>query len=77
MPIYEYQCGDCQREFELLIRSETDLECPHCQGIHLSKQLSLPAAPATSGKSLPVCNPVPRGGGCGLPQCGSGGCQFE
>ena len=46
MPIYEYQCEDCGQEFELLVRSDTKLECPTCQSTSLEKQLSVFATTA-------------------------------
>jgi|GEM_PF-465658 len=85
MPLYEYQCTACKSGFELLIRRPEDaaadrLSCPHCHSSKVEKQLSVPAAPsisgpAISGSSLPVGGSP--GGGCGLPQCGSGGCQWD
>ncbi len=41
MPIYEYQCENCQKEFEYLVigGSEPDT-CPHCQGTRVSRLLS-------------------------------------
>ena len=48
MPIYEYACQDCGREFELLVRSDTRLECPGCHSSQLDKQLSV-FATAESG----------------------------
>lgn len=82
MPLYEYQCTACKSGFELLIRRPEDgaaekLSCPHCRSSKVEKQLSVTAAPAISGSSLPVCGTPSPGGGCGLPQCGSGGCQWD
>lgn len=75
MPIYEYACSDCSQEFELLIRGTETPNCPHCGGRQLEKLLSVPAAHVGGGQSLPIaCGPPVRGGGCGLPQCGMGGC---
>lgn len=76
MPIYEYACGKCQEEFELLIRASETPRCPMCGSLDLDKQLSVPAAHTAGSSQLPVCQPSPPGG-CGLPQCGTGGCQFE
>ncbi len=78
MPIYEYQCGDCHSEFELLIRSNERPECPHCGGIKLRKEFSVPAASSGSAASdLPICDVPSPGGGCGLPACHGGHCQFD
>ena len=76
MPIYEYTCADCQVEFELLIRSSEEPECPNCQSTQLARQFSVPAAHTTAANRLPVCEP-PAAGGCGLPQCGQGRCGME
>ena len=74
MPIYEYECGGCHSEFEALVRGGDVPSCPTCGSDQLQKQLSVPAAHSASSQ-LPVCQPSPPGG-CGLPQCGSGGCQM-
>ena len=78
MPLFEYTCESCQSQFELLVRGSDKPKCPECGSAKLEKAWSVPAA-HTGGKSneLPVCGPMPSsGGGCGLPQCGTGGCQF-
>jgi putative FmdB family regulatory protein len=32
MPLYEFQCNDCGKVFEILVRNARDnrAECPHC-----------------------------------------------
>lgn len=77
MPLFEYTCDACHNQFELLVRGNEKLTCPKCGSDKLEKAWSVPAA-HTGGKSsdLPICGPAPHSGGCGLPQCGSGGCQF-
>jgi putative FmdB family regulatory protein len=47
MPIYEYACQDCGKEFELLVRSDTVPACPQCHTTHLEKKLSVFATSAT------------------------------
>lgn len=76
MPLYEYTCGGCGTEFEVLVRGQERPTCPNCGGARLEKQFSVPAAHVASGSSLPVCD-VPRGGGCGAPGCGPGGCGMS
>src|ERR1022692_4198769 len=44
VPIYEYACGDCGREFETLVRSGSTPECPGCHSHSLAKKLSATAA---------------------------------
>lgn len=77
MPIYEYVCGSCHSEFELLVRGDEQPACPQCSSRRLEKQWSVPAAHAADGGDLPVCDLPSRGGSCGLPACQAGGCQFE
>lgn len=74
MPLYEYSCDDCHRDFELLVRGDERPACPECGSGALSKQFSVPAAHVAGTSPLPVCRP-PAPGGCGLPQCGQGMCQ--
>jgi putative FmdB family regulatory protein len=73
MPLYEYHCQACQHDVEVLVRnSQEKPECPDCGSKKLEKLLSVPATPSIASGSLPVANQ----GGCGRPQCGSGGCMF-
>ncbi|MFN0019816.1 MAG: FmdB family zinc ribbon protein [Pirellulaceae bacterium] len=77
MPLYEYACKKCDKEFELLIRGSEQPECPTCHTTKLEKLLSVPAGHAAGSKSLPMCGPPMPQGGCGLPQCGMGACGME
>jgi len=64
MPIYEYQCSDCQAVFEILTTSEhrdNEVRCEKCQGSRVVKLLSAGAIRKGSGPtSLASANP-----GCG------------
>jgi len=42
MPIYEYQCGDCQHEFEALQKMSDSalVDCPKCKQPSLVKKVS-------------------------------------
>ncbi len=69
MPLYEFVCDKCEKDFELLVRSvnwEGAAACPHCGSKKLSKKLSVFASQvaggSTGGESLPACG---RPGGCG------------
>lgn len=74
MPIYEFHCGKCERDSEILVRSSDweGTKCPHCGSTQLAKKFSTFAS-ATAGTAAakpsapPTC--VARGG-CG---CGRGG----
>ena len=63
MPMYEYACHDCGREFEALVRSDTVPECPGCHSKNLDKLLSVfaTAALAAARRQRQVC----RGTSCG------------
>jgi putative FmdB family regulatory protein len=71
MPIYEYHCGGCGREFEKYVpTAATAVACPHCESPKVKRRLSVvgvktAASPMTAGSSM-------GGGGC----CGGGcGCR--
>ncbi len=40
MPIYDYHCGQCDKEFELLVSHSTVPTCPECGGQQLKKLVS-------------------------------------
>ena len=66
MPLYEYECRDCQARVELLIQGGQQPKCPTCGGDHLTKQLSVVAAPTRD----PAAGQLPRAGGSCGPGCG-------
>ena len=43
MPLYDYRCKDCDKTFELLVKSTTVPACPACSSQNLEKQVSLTA----------------------------------
>ncbi|MDE2371653.1 MAG: zinc ribbon domain-containing protein [Burkholderiales bacterium] len=51
MPIHDYRCTSCKSEFELLVRSTTAPQCPHCGSSALERLVSR-VAPA--GKSAGI-----------------------
>lgn len=64
MPLFEYKCDDCGKQFEELVSSsQTAVTCPHCGSTKTSKQLSVFAA-GSGGSST--------GSSCSSPGCGSG-----
>ena len=71
MPIYEYRCNQCEREFEKYIQStQAAVACPGCQSARVTRRLSgfglRSAGGAFAGGSMA------GGGGC----CGGGcGCH--
>jgi putative FmdB family regulatory protein len=55
MPIFEYMCGSCGEEFELLVRSsEQEKSCPKCGGKELKRAFSTFAV-SEGGGSSPAC----------------------
>ncbi|HJR58527.1 MAG TPA: zinc ribbon domain-containing protein, partial [Vicinamibacterales bacterium] len=39
MPVFEFQCRDCERSFESFVTAERKPACPACGGANLLKQL--------------------------------------
>jgi putative FmdB family regulatory protein len=51
MPLYEYRCCGCGREFELLILpGSPPVACPDCAGESVERLLSLFAVSSESGR---------------------------
>ena len=49
MPLFEYRCQDCSRDFEVLVRGSETPHCPSCNSESLEKRLSVFAAHAGLG----------------------------
>jgi putative FmdB family regulatory protein len=67
MPIYEYHCQECGKEFEKRLsfaQSDVIPVCPFCESEKTSKKLSLFCAPGVSG-----------GSGSGCAGCAGGSCS--
>ena len=84
MPLYEYLCNDCHKEFEFLVHGNVQARCEKCGSIKLTKLLSVAAAHSgSSGQSgiPPYCQDGPQccqeggmpGGMCGMGGCGMSG----
>ena len=43
MPLYDYKCRGCGREFEELVRLGETPNCPSCNGNDLERLFSMPA----------------------------------
>jgi putative FmdB family regulatory protein len=63
MPLFEYQCRDCNRRFEQFVTGERQPGCPACQSRNLEKQLSTFAVSTHGSRSS-----SPASGSCGT--CG-------
>ena len=40
MPIFDYRCNKCGKEFEKLVRKEEDKVCPDCASADLATKVS-------------------------------------
>jgi putative FmdB family regulatory protein len=64
MPIYEYRCARCEREFEELVvrrADEAEVSCPACGARDVGRRMSRTAAPRTGAGASPAprgCGPV-------------------
>ncbi len=80
MPIFEYKCNDCNKKFDVLHKSSTNLEeviCPDCQSKNSKKLLSSFSASMSSsgyegGSSCSdgSCGVPSYGGSCANGMCG-------
>jgi putative FmdB family regulatory protein len=41
MPIYEYKCSSCGKDFEKLVFGSQEVKCPGCGSEEVEKKLSL------------------------------------
>lgn len=74
MPIYEYACQACGKEFETLVRGSEKPACPGCESTRLDKKLSVFAAAGSQPEAAPaMAGPC---GSCGHPS-GPGSCAFS
>lgn len=80
MPVYEFQCQQCDRAFEELVRSADDaksVQCPECGARKASRKLSVFAARSGAGNGRPGAANGSGGQGCG--RCGdpAGPCGIQ
>jgi putative FmdB family regulatory protein len=70
MPIYEFHCGKCGKDSEVLVRTRDweGTKCPHCGSTKLAKKFSVFAS-GGGGEEASACDS--GGGGCGG-CCGGG-----
>lgn len=65
MPIYEFHCKDCEKDFKTLRRAEKlpEVICPDCGGEHLMRLLSVTAQVGASAPDMGGACAMPMGGG--------------
>ncbi len=67
MPLYEYVCRKCSRQFEELVFGDAKVSCPSCQSQDLERVLSVVAVgKAETEAPPPRCHSCPGRGGCGF-----------
>ena len=64
MPVYEYRCDKCGKNFDLFVRSvaqRREPKCPHCGSTKVKKAISLfGVGGASGGQELSAsCGPTP------------------
>ena len=74
MPLYEYACKTCEKQFEALVRSSETPECPACHGTALERRFSV-FATHTGGTPEGMTAPGACGA-CGDPR-GPGACSIN
>jgi putative FmdB family regulatory protein len=76
MPLFEYACKECDKEFELLVRGSETPECPSCHGTELQRRLSVFAAHTSGAASASTMPAMGACGTCGDPR-GPGSCSVN
>lgn len=59
MPIYEYHCSSCERDFELLVLGKEEVCCPVCNSREVTRLMSTFSHKSDKGFSSS------QGSGCG------------
>ncbi len=68
MPIYEFRCRDCEKEFETLVLGQSDsVSCPQCRGSNVSRLMSACAFKSDKGFT-------PAKGSSGCSSCSATSC---
>jgi putative FmdB family regulatory protein len=67
MPIFEYHCSKCEKDFEVLVFGTQKIACPRCKGSNVKKILSAVSHKSDSGFSSS------KGSACS--SCSSGSCS--
>ena len=76
MPIFEYRCKECDKEFETLILGRERPHCPSCRSAKLEKLLSTFSAVTGSSRGPGKAEGPGACGTCGDPR-GPGACSMN
>jgi putative FmdB family regulatory protein len=70
MPIYEYKCMNCDKEFEyLVLGSDSSVVCPECDGNKVKRKMSACSFKSSGSYSSP------SSGSSGCASCSSTNCS--
>ncbi|MFN8710651.1 MAG: FmdB family zinc ribbon protein [Phycisphaerae bacterium] len=66
MPLFEFHCDACEREFELLVSLKEKPVCPDCGSARLERLMSVSAGHVAGQRLLPMAGqcPPPEAGPC-------------
>ncbi len=71
MPLFDFICRSCGKEFEALVMGSSKPQCPECKSGDLEKQMSVFAHRSSGGGS----SSSDSGGGSGCSSCSSSDCS--
>ncbi len=77
MRLYDFQCNQCGKLFEELVRDLSEARCPSCSSADVTKQLSAFAIGSSSRSDPEPMRPAGCGGGMCCGGNGEGGCPFD
>ncbi|HRZ13950.1 MAG TPA: zinc ribbon domain-containing protein [Candidatus Omnitrophota bacterium] len=70
MPIYEFECAQCKKKCELLVRSSAEqCVCPHCESSKLKKLISSFAFTSRDGSGNVTASSAAGCSGCAGGDC--------
>jgi putative FmdB family regulatory protein len=72
MPMYEYRCGRCKKDFEELVYGDEEIRCPKCGGKQVKKLMS--RCSHRSGSRSGGDYASGNSGGSGCAGCSGGNC---
>ena len=75
MPIYEYHCEKCGKDFECLVMGSDEPECPHCESKEVSRLLSACGfvSKGASGETVSQSAGTSSCAGCSATSCATCG----
>jgi putative FmdB family regulatory protein len=75
MPIYEYQCKACKKDFEELVFGDESVKCPECGSAKTAKLMSCCRHKSGGPGGIPGPSVPSSGGGGGCSGCSGGSCS--